>query len=243
MTQRSSLVTRICDWTIAQAIRAWHATLRLHIDADDRSLDPRLGSRGNIYCMWHEDLVFLGGLIAFTGAHVLISHSRDGQRIARVMQQLGFQPIRGSSSRGGAAAALEVLRLGTQNNVGITVDGPRGPRRSMQPGAVFLASRTGMPLVAIGLGYHRPWRAKSWDKMAFALPFTRAVVSASAAIHIPPDLNDDALTQQRVQFELVMHEMTARAEERMAQWTASGKRPAAPEDMVKRQPASKPKAA
>jgi hypothetical protein len=105
MNERSSLVTRMCDWTVAQTIRAWHATLRLHIDAEDPSLDPRFGSRGNIYCMWHEDLVFLGGLIAHTGAHVVISRSRDGQRIARVMQQLGFQPIRGSSSRGGANAA------------------------------------------------------------------------------------------------------------------------------------------
>jgi lysophospholipid acyltransferase (LPLAT)-like uncharacterized protein len=226
MNERSSLVTRMCDWTVAQTIRAWHATLRLHIDAEDPSLDPRFGSRGNIYCMWHEDLVFLGGLIAHTGAHVVISRSRDGQRIARVMQQLGFQPIRGSSSRGGANAALEVLRLGTQSNVGITVDGPRGPRRSMQPGAVFLASRTGMPLVAVGLGYHRAWRAPSWDRMAFALPFSRAVVSASAAIHVPADLDDDALAEHRERFEATMHQTSARAEQRMAQWAGSGIRPA-----------------
>jgi lysophospholipid acyltransferase (LPLAT)-like uncharacterized protein len=230
MTERSSLLTRMCDWTVAQAIRAWHATLRIHIDADDRSVDPRLGSRGKIYCMWHEDLVFLSGLIAHTGAHVVISRSRDGQRIARVMQQLGYQPIRGSSSKGGANAALEVLRLGTQSNVGISVDGPRGPRRSMQRGAVFLASRTGMPLVAVAVGYHRAWRAPSWDRMAFALPFTRAVVSASAAIQVPAELDDDALAEHRQSFEAVMHQTSARAEERMAQWADSGIRPVATPD-------------
>ena len=230
MNQRISLLSRIGDWSIAQAIRAWYATLRLHIDAEDRSLDPRLGSRGNIYCMWHEDLVFLGGLVADTGAHVVISKSRDGQRIARIMQQLGFRPIRGSSSRGGASAALEVLRLGGKVNVGITVDGPRGPRRTMQPGAVFLASRTGMPLVAVGLGYHRAWRAPSWDRMAFALPFSRAVVSASAAISVPPDLNGDDLVRHQQRLEAVMHQTSKRAEERMRQWAASGIAPAAPTD-------------
>ena len=228
MNQHIPLLGRICDWSIAQAIRAWHATLRVHIDADDPTLDPRLGSRGNIYCMWHEDLIYLGGLIPHTDTRVLISKSRDGQRIARIMGQLGFAAIRGSSSRGGAGAALEILRLGGKTNVGITVDGPRGPRRTVHPGAVFLASRTGMPLVAIGLGYHRAWRAPSWDRMAIALPFTRTVVSASAAIHVPADLDDDALARHQQRFEAVMHQISARAEERMRQWAASGNRPVAP---------------
>jgi hypothetical protein len=225
MARHSGLLARTVDWPAALAIRAWHATLRIHVDAADRSRDPRLGSKGNIYCFWHEDLVFLGGLISHTGAHVLISRSRDGELISRVMQRLGFKPIRGSTSRGGANAAREVMRLGPQANLGITVDGPRGPRRQMQSGAVYLASRTGMSLVAIGVGYDRPWRAASWDRMAFAWPFSRAVVSASAAVQVPPDLEGDALRQHCQQWESILHQTSARAEQQVQQWVASGIRP------------------
>lgn len=227
MAARGSLVGRLIDWSAATAIRAWHSTVRIHIDAQDRSVDPRLGARGNIYYFWHEDLIFLGNLIAHTGTHVLISRSRDGQRIARVMEQLGFRPIRGSTSRGGASAAREVLRLPGEVNLGITVDGPRGPRRQMQFGAVFLASRTGRPLVAIGVGYDRPWRAGSWDRMAFARPFSRAVVSASAALHVPPDLGEEALAQHCLEFESLLHQTSARADRLVQSWVASGIRPSA----------------
>jgi lysophospholipid acyltransferase (LPLAT)-like uncharacterized protein len=231
MAQQSSLWGRMFDATAALAIRAWMGTLRIHVDAQDPSLDPRSGSKGHIYCFWHEDLVFHGGLMAGSGTHAMISRSRDGERIARIMQRLGLQPVRGSSNRGGANAALEVLRLGAEANVGIAVDGPRGPRRRMQPGAVFLASRTGMPLVAIGASYHRPWRVRSWDQMAFARPWSRAVVSASAAIHVPPDLDDVQLSQYRDSVESTMHEQSARADSLVQQWVASGSRPAAGEEL------------
>ena len=226
MAQHSSIWGRMFAATAALAIRAWAGTLRVHVDAQDPTLDPRLGSRGHIYCFWHEDLVFLGGLMTHAGLHVLISRSRDGERIARIMEQLGLRPIRGSSSRGGANAALEVLRLGADANVGIAVDGPRGPRRRLQPGAVFLASRTGMPLVVIGAGYHRPWRARSWDQMAFARPLSRVVVSASAAIRVPPELDDVALARWRDETETVMHQQAARAEMLVHEWATSGVRPA-----------------
>lgn len=230
MTQQNSFWGRILDRTLAVAIRTWVKTLRIHIDAQDPTLDPRQGSRGHIYCFWHEDLIFLGGLVSHTGAHVLISRSRDGERIARVMERLGLKPIRGSSSRGGASAALEVLRLGADANVGIAIDGPRGPRRKMQPGAVFLASRTGMSLVATGVAYHRPWRTRSWDRMAIARPMSRTVVSASTAIRVPPDLDDVQLAQWRDEVETVMHQQTARAEKLVQDWAANGVRPAGSHD-------------
>ena len=222
---QSSLWGRMFDATAALAIRAWMGTLRIHVDAVDPCLDPRLGSKGHIYCFWHEDLVFHGGLMAGSGTHAMISRSRDGERIARIMERLGLRPIRGSSHRGGAHAALEVLRLGADANVGIAVDGPRGPRRRLQPGAVFLASRTGMPLVAIGAGYHRPWRVRSWDQMAFARPLSRVVVSASAAIQIAPDLDDSELANCRDHVESILLSQTARADRLVRQWAASGLRP------------------
>lgn len=227
MARRNWLLSRVVDWSAAAAIRAWHATLKIHIDTPEPALDPRLGAKGNIYCFWHEDLIFLGGLIAHTGTHVLISRSRDGELISRVMERLGFAPIRGSSSRGGAHAAREVMRLAAGANLGITVDGPRGPRRQMQSGAVYLASRTGMSLVAIGVGYDRPWRAGSWDRMAFARPFSRAVVSASAAVQVPPDLEGEALNQHCQQWESVLNATCCRADNLLQQWVARGTRPAA----------------
>jgi hypothetical protein len=216
------LLLSTIGWAGAWFLRGWMGTLRVHIDADDFSLDPRAGARGNIFCIWHENILVGSYLCRGCRMPVLISRSRDGEYISRIVEQLGFRPIRGSTSRGGAMAALSVLRQEGAANLAITPDGPRGPRRRLHPGAVFLASRTGMKLVATGVAYAHAGRSKSWDRMAFPLPFSRVVVSAGAAIEVPPDADAEALAECGVQFEAAMHRMTERAEERLRQWLESG---------------------
>ena len=226
MVPRVSVVGRLMDRGVALLLRSWHATTRIHVDVADPALDPRSGAEGKIYCFWHEHLLFFGHLVAHSGIHVLISKSRDGERIARVVEQLGFHSIRGSTMRGGASAALAALHLPPNANLGITSDGPRGPRRQVKAGAVFLSSRTQRPIVPLAVGYSRAWRARrSWDQMALARPFSRIVVSAGEPIQVPADADEGTLADYRLRVETAMHELTERAESMVAQWAAKGERP------------------
>jgi hypothetical protein len=103
----------------------------------------------------------------------------------------------------------------------ITPDGPRGPRRQLAPGCVFLASKLGLPLVAMGFGYDRPWRVPgTWDQFAVPRPGARARAVVSGEIFIPPDLDRDGLEHFRQQTEQLLNRATEDAE----LWAASGAR-------------------
>jgi hypothetical protein len=105
-------------------------------------------------------------------------------------------------------------------HVAITPDGPRGPRRELAQGAVFLASRMGLPIVPMGLGYDRPWRLKSWDRFAVPRPFSRARGVVGPEIHIPADLDRAGIESHRLAVERILNDLTGEAE----RWAASGER-------------------
>jgi lysophospholipid acyltransferase (LPLAT)-like uncharacterized protein len=107
----------------------------------------------------------------------------DGEIIARVMASLGFDAVRGSSSRGGARALLESVRLlRSGRTVAFTPDGPRGPRRVSAPGAAAAAVRSGAPVIALGMRASRFWQLKSWDRLTIPKPFARVCVRYSSVI-------------------------------------------------------------
>ena len=100
----------------------------------------------------------------------------------------------------------------------ITPDGPRGPRREFQAGAVFLASRTGMPLVPMCVAYDRPWRMASWDKLAIPRPFSRVVICLARALPVPDRANKESLQAHCLKIAAHMHESTLRAESLLRRW-------------------------
>jgi lysophospholipid acyltransferase (LPLAT)-like uncharacterized protein len=138
----------------------------------------------------------------------------------RLGHHMGFECVRGSSYRGGAAALMELSRVGADMHVAITPDGPRGPRRELAQGAVFLASRLGLPIVPMGLGYDRPWRLKSWDRFAVPRPWSRARGVVGPEIYVPQDLDRGALELHRQGVERLLNELTIEAE----CWAESGAR-------------------
>jgi lysophospholipid acyltransferase (LPLAT)-like uncharacterized protein len=105
---------------------------------------------------------------------VLVSEHKDGELIARMLHAWGFRTIRGSSTRGGGRALLAMIReLGEGSAVVITPDGPRGPAKVFQRGAIVAANRAQMPIVAVGVHVDRAWRLKSWDSLIIPKPFAR----------------------------------------------------------------------
>jgi lysophospholipid acyltransferase (LPLAT)-like uncharacterized protein len=143
---------------------------------------------------------------------VLISRHADGQLIAEVCGHLGFQAVRGSTTRGGVEAVRESLRLAGRGHLAITPDGPQGPRRQVQAGVVYLAARTGLPIVPIGIGLDRPWRLRSWDRFALPRPWSRAVCVTAAPITVPEGADRQQLEHYRRQVEESLHWATETAE-------------------------------
>ena len=149
---------------------------------------------------------------------MLLSRHGDAEILSRVAYHFGFDCVRGSTRRGAAAALRELVEKSRQMNLTITPDGPQGPRRVLAQGPVYLASKLGLPLVLLGMGYDRPWRANSWDRFAIPRPFSRARAVISPAIHLPADLDRDGLEHYRQQVERLLNRLTSEAEA----WAESG---------------------
>jgi len=202
------------------AVRAWMDTLdyrALFYDPDVDPASPRCHGQ-KIYVFWHEYILFPLMMRGHCNLAMLLSRHRDAEILSYVAYHMGFEFIRGSSSRGGAAALRKMLDKSQQMHLAITPDGPRGPRRKMAPGPIFLASKLGIPLVAIGVGHNRPWRAGSWDRFAIPRPFSRARCILSSELHVPPDLDREGLEHFRMKVELVLNRLCDEAE----QWAESG---------------------
>ena len=167
---------------LAAAVGGWMKTLDIRaVFADERSNPhcPAFRSPA-IFVFWHEYMLLPLYVRGPIDVAILASRHRDAEILSSAAERLGLATIRGSGRRGGQAALLEMLRRGQTASLAIACDGPRGPRRRMAPGAVFLASRLQVPLIGLGMGYASPWRFGSWDRFALPRPFSRARASVTA---------------------------------------------------------------
>lgn len=208
----------------ATSIRSWMSTLDYRAWYYDETIDPALPcAQSRIYLFWHEYILFPISLRGHCNLTMLISRHRDAEILGRAAHHLGFEVVRGSTTRGGVSALRSMLRSGVRRHLTITPDGPRGPRRVLAQGPVYLASKLGLPLVLLGFGYQRPWRLGSWDRFALPRPWSRARVVASPEIHIPPDLDREGTEHYRRSIESFLNRLTAEAES----WAAAGTRKSA----------------
>lgn len=143
-----------------------------------------------MYAFWHGRQVFLAYLHRGDNIRPLVSQSRDGELIARVCRSFGLNAIRGSSSKRGAEALLELKReVDDGTRVGITPDGPRGPLREVQPGVLYLAQKTGAPIVPVAYGARKRWVFKGWDEFMVPKPFNRITIAYGEPLTIAPTDN------------------------------------------------------
>ena len=206
----------------ATVIKRLHGTLDLRVALDEGSWDPRTHPRHGrcIYAFWHDTMLLPAALRGH--CHILISQHADGELITKLIQHFGFCVVRGSSTRGGATALRELIRISEKRHLVVTPDGPRGPRRKLQPGAVFLASQTGLPIVPVGVGYGNAWRAKSWDRFAIPKPFSQARLVFGAAIPVPEKLERRDLVKYVERVQERMQDVGDRAE----RWATGSAQPA-----------------
>ncbi len=194
----------------AAYLRLVRATMRLTREGAEEAL-PADG-RPVIYCFWHEQLAMMPWVQFRPPTAVPISRSRDGEVTARLFAYLGVKPVRGSSTRGGAAAARGMLRAAQRGlDLGITPDGPRGPARVVQPGATWIAKATGRPLLPVAFNCSRSRRLRSWDRMLMPLPFARGVFVYGPHLWVPRDADESALLRADHKLAEQLADVTERA--------------------------------
>ncbi len=185
-------------------------TCRWQVDGYEHYDAIRATDRQPIFAFWHGRILSATYFWRGRGIVVMTSENFDGEWIAQVIQRFGYTTARGSTSRGGARALVQ-LRRDVRNGrpAAFTVDGPRGPARSVQPGAVWLASLTGRPILPFHIEADRYWSARSWDRTQVPRPFSRIVMAIGEPIEVPADTAEAALEASRVVLERSLSRLSA----------------------------------
>jgi lysophospholipid acyltransferase (LPLAT)-like uncharacterized protein len=204
-------------WLVALGFRLLQILARtLRYEMDDRAGVLGKPVEGNyIAALWHNRLLLISFVLKKffpqrPGAG-LISASRDGDMIADVTQRFGFDVVRGSSSRMGASALRELSEvLASGRDVLITPDGPRGPAYELGPGIIFLAQKTGAPVVPVNMEYSNCWRVKSWDRFIIPKPFSKVRVIIGQPQRISSTSSDEEFERERLRLQSVMMSLVER---------------------------------
>jgi len=203
-------------WVVVTLVRMVAATIRYTYD--DRSDFFNGASRGPVlYCFWHNRLALCTTLYRryaqkrnpTTGVAGMVSASRDGAFLSAIFEAFNVEPVRGSSSRRGPQALLELTTWAERGyDLAITPDGPRGPCYTIQPGVMSLAQLTGLPIVPFS--YHLNWkiRAGSWDGFQIPLPFARCEVVVGKPIVVPREATDEQRAELRAKLERTLREIS-----------------------------------
>lgn len=163
-----------------------------------------------LYSAWHEDIVL--SLLTRRPARntaALVSQHRDGDWVTSIMRAVGVKPVRGSTSRGAARALREMLDVTRTHHVCITSDGPRGPRREVKPGLVYLASKTGRRIVPASYACRSKWELKgNWTVMTIPKPFTTVYAVGGDPIAVPPKVDREGIEHYTALLQRAMDEVT-----------------------------------
>ena len=189
----------------ARLIRLWLGTIRFQT-VDHAGVMAMPPEKPLLWCFWHNRLFVMAAMFEkfFPGrpGAALASASKDGAIIAAVMERFGIRAIRGSSSRGGARALVEMRRAIADGYVmAITPDGPRGPRYTLNPGVVKLAQVSGGSILPVRVEYSRCWRLKSWDGFMIPKPFATVHITFDMLHQVVPTADERAFEEERARLE------------------------------------------
>jgi len=180
-------------------------TLRWESNGDHYLQEARDRGKRVIFAFWHNRILASTWYWRNRGIVAMTSMNLDGEYIARVLRMFGYEAARGSSSRGGLRALIEMERcLAEDKDVAFTVDGPRGPRHLVKPGAVLLAKRTGCPILCFHISTSRCLQMNSWDHFQIPAPFSRAVVLMAPLIWVPADADVEGLQGKQDEMQQVL---------------------------------------
>lgn len=186
-------------------IRIVCSTLRWEVEEYNNLDDIRKSGKRLIIVFWHGR-IFMATYF-FRDQHIVVmtSRNRDGEYIAKVIQRFGYGLARGSSTRGSRAATVECLRaMEDGRDLGLAIDGPKGPRYIAKPGAAYFARKSGNPVIPLHIAVRKKWVMNSWDHFQVPVPFARAVVLTGHPIYVNLDASPEEVraAEECIQFEL-----------------------------------------
>jgi lysophospholipid acyltransferase (LPLAT)-like uncharacterized protein len=198
-------------WAIARFIGM---TLRVRYENFGRIQDILDKHNGAILVTWHGRTLIPANVFRGRGFWALISLSRDGEVQNHIFRRFGYQTIRGSSGRGGVRAALQLAKKIQEGGVlAFTPDGPRGPTHKVQQGTIFLAQRSGCPIIPLGISARPRKLLSSWDSYMIPAPFSKAAFVVGEPLFVPADIDDAGKQQAAEQLERAINGCEERAEE------------------------------
>lgn len=189
-------------------------TLKYEIEGWEHLEQIEKAGKHPIFCFWHDRI--FAGTYFFRKRKIIVMNSLsfDGAYMARFVQKLGYGSVRGSSTRGGTGALVEMIRLMRSGFASaFTVDGPRGPRYEAKLGPVLLAKKTGDPLLPFLLECKKFWSVGSWDKPQIPKPFTTVKLMIEKPIYVAKDASDDELEEKRLDLQSVLEKLVERGKD------------------------------
>jgi lysophospholipid acyltransferase (LPLAT)-like uncharacterized protein len=187
-------------------------TLRWRVEGLQHLEAIQAAGRQPVMAFWHGRILPATFYFRRRGIVVITSENFDGEWIARIIERFGYGTARGSTSRGARKALLQLVRdMKTGRAAGFTLDGPRGPARVAQAGAVWLASATGNPLLPFHLEASSHWSLRSWDRTQIPKPFSTVALTVGEPMDVPNGASDEGLEQIRQELERRLVVLEARA--------------------------------
>lgn len=179
---------------LAFIVKMISLTYRVSFDDPDKWFSQESPSPWPVVLtLWHNRIIFTASFVRkslLQRMSVLISNSRDGEYVSTFIKFFGLNVVRGSSSKGGAQALIELNReIKNGHTVILTLDGPRGPRYTVHPGAIAIAQTQAVPILPISVNAKSYWQAKSWDGTQIPKPFTKVVFKVGKPLPIPADMD------------------------------------------------------
>jgi lysophospholipid acyltransferase (LPLAT)-like uncharacterized protein len=215
---KQRLTIRLAAFAFFLLIKAICRTVRFETTGAQHLEAVESDGKVPIYTVWHNR-IFLGTYYLQNRRIVVItSQSFDGEYIARFLTRFGFGTVRGSSTRGGVGALVEMIRLMKKGlATAFTIDGPKGPRYVAKSGACLLAKKTGNPILPFSVEAEKFWTIGSWDKLQIPKPFTRARFFYAEPIFVANNANDEEIEKKREELQNKLDELVELGE----QWRES----------------------
>jgi hypothetical protein len=211
---KKRLMIRAADLCFYSLIKSIGSTIRYEVTGWDNWLACTSEGRLPIYTFWHEGIILSTHFWRRRDIVVMTSQSFDGEYIARFIQRFGYGAARGSSTRGGIGALVDMIRAMREGKpAAFTIDGPKGPARVAKLGAVLLAKKSGQPILPFCVTPARYLELKSWDRLRIPAPFTRARVDIGPPLLVPADASDSSLEDYRLRLQATLDELQQRGEQ------------------------------
>ena len=173
-------------------------------------LELERGKKPVIYALWHGRQIFLTWAHRYQKVRVLISKSKDGEYIAEITKKLGYEPVRGSTSRGGFEAMTEMAENARSGRtLAFTPDGPRGPRGIVQKGVIVAAQQSGLPVIPVASALKRKYVVKHWDEFHIPFPFNKAIVCYGKPFYVK---KEDSVEQKAAELKKAIDKVTEYAD-------------------------------